>query len=94
MSGIAAIALGERVGLVFNNSTLHQRHPLSVSWSEGNLHAWTKPVDLDSPGFEVSYPSFIIDKQAIVHGVYTYNRKFIKYVSFNETWVENYGARD
>lgn len=93
MSGISAFVLGKNVGLVFNNSTEHKRYPLSVSWSDANLQTWSPPVDLDQPGFEVSYPSFIVDDNALVHGVYTYNRKFIKYVCFDSEWIEEHDAR-
>ena len=94
MSGISAFALGDDVGLVFNNSTQHKRFPLSISWSNANLHSWSPPVDLDQPGFEVSYPSFVVEDNAIVHGVYTYNRKFIKYVCFDRDWIQEPNARD
>lgn len=94
LSGISGIALNGRIGLVFNNTLEHRRYPLSISWSEDNLHNWTTPVDLDQPGFEVSYPSFIVDENAVVHGVYTYNRKFIKYVSFDEAWIEKHRGKD
>ena len=56
MSGICAFVLDGVVGLVFNNSTEHKRFPLSISWSAANLHTWSPPVDLNQPGFEVSYP--------------------------------------
>lgn len=94
LSGISALALGNRVGLVFNNTTEHQRFPLSIAWSDSTLQVWTEATVLDSPGFEVSYPSFVVDGHDVVHGVYTYNRKFIKYVSFDRDWIEDNDARD
>ena len=94
LSGISAFALGDEVGLVFNNSTEHKRFPLSISWSDPSLHAWSTPIDLDDPGFEVSYPWFVVDGNSVVHGVYTYNRKFIKYVCFDNGWVKDHDAQD
>lgn len=94
LSGISAIALGNRAGLIYNNTTKHQRFPLSIAWSDPNLQTWTDPTDLDSPGFEVSYPSFMTDQHDVVHGVYTYNRKFIKYISFDRDWIEDGNAQD
>ena len=32
---------------------------------------------------EFSYPSFLVEPSGQAHGVYTYNRKMIKYVSFD-----------
>lgn len=92
MSGIAAFVLGERVGLVYNHTHEHQRHPLSVSWSTGPLNDWSEPRSIDDAGFEVSYPSVLVDGHNQVHVAYTYNRRFIKYVRFDAEWLADGNA--
>jgi predicted neuraminidase len=87
LSGVAAFEVDGQVGLVFNNSTDHKRYPLSVSFGNSSLHEWSEAKDFDTAQFEVSYPSFLADRQGIVHGVYTYNRRFIKYVTFDAEWM-------
>jgi len=89
LSGITAFALGDRVALVFNNSRDHKRYPLSVSTSPAAMNDWTVPRDIDAPDFEVSYPSFVASGDGIVHGVYTYNRRMIKYVTFDRDWIDH-----
>ncbi|HEY5648885.1 MAG TPA: hypothetical protein VIU33_05260, partial [Nitrospiria bacterium] len=48
--------------------------------------------------YEVSYPSFTRDRAGAIHGLYTYNRKMIKYVTFGQEELtkerkEEYGSR-
>ena len=87
LSGLDAFAWGDRIVVVYNHTEKHQRYPLSLAWSDGLMHEWSAPVDFERAQFEVSYPSFCVDETGVVHGVYTYNRKLIKYVSFDEAWV-------
>jgi predicted neuraminidase len=88
-SGIAAFAVDRRIALVFNNSTDNRRYPLSLAWADHDMHHWSTPLDLENPGFEISYPSFTVDPGGVVHGVYTYNRKMIKCVSLGMDWVDS-----
>ncbi len=94
LSGLAAFEWNGRVGIVYNNTREHQRHPLSLSWSDATLHEWSPPHDFETSKFEVSYPSFCVDNNGQVHGVYTYNRKLIKYVSFDKAWIADATTRD
>jgi predicted neuraminidase len=86
LSGISAFAWKDSLFVVHNNTNEHQRHPLSLSYSSDNCRSW-RTVDLDTIAHEISYPSFIIDDHGMVYGVYTYNRRMIKFVSFPVTEV-------
>ena len=37
-------------------------------------------LHLDEVQLEISYPCFILGSNNTVHGVYTYNRRMIKYI--------------
>ena len=83
LSGISAFSLPGRLGVVYNHTTEHQRYPLSIAWSEDSGVSWSKPWHIDTSEHEVSYPSFIAGKDGRVHGVYSYNRRMIKYASLS-----------
>ncbi len=87
-AGIAAFAVEDRVAVIFNNSPDYKRYPLSVAWADQDMHHWSTPIDLENPGFEVSYPSFTVDRANTIHGVYTYNRRMIKHVAFDKLWMD------
>ena len=86
-SGLDAIALNDSIALVWNNTDQHKRTPLSLSFGSLIGGRFSDPVDIDTSPFEVSYPSFVVDDSGTVHGVYTFNRRMIKYVSFDESWA-------
>jgi predicted neuraminidase len=82
LSGISAFALPDkRVGVVYNHTEQHARYPLSIALS-GDCMTWTAPWHVDNINHEVSYPQFTALPDGTVHGVYTYNRRMIKYVRF------------
>lgn len=82
LSGIAAFAVRDHIALVYNHTEEHQRHPLTITVSRDGAITWGNPWHIDTISHEVSYPSFLCDGDGIVHGVYTYSRRMIKYVSF------------
>lgn len=84
LSGIGAFSHNGRIGLVYNHTTDHQRHPLSVAVSENGGLSWSPPRHIETIHYEVSYPSFSTSRDNGAHGVYTYNRRMIKYVYFSE----------
>lgn len=84
LSGISAFTVGPHMAVVYNHTHEHNRHPLSISISRNRGVTWDKPIHLDTAEHEVSYPSFLNGKDDIIHGVYTYSRTMIKYVSLNE----------
>ena len=70
--------------MIYNHTEEHQRWPLSASWRRNGSKTWGKVLHIDPVQLEVSYPSFILGNNNLVHGVYTYNRRMIKYVKFGE----------
>jgi predicted neuraminidase len=88
LSGISAFSANNNLVVVYNHTEEHQRWPLSVSWSRDDGKSWDNVRHIDEVKLEVSYPSFIVGKDNFVHGVYTYNRRKIKYVKFSEDWFK------
>jgi predicted neuraminidase len=84
LSGISAFSANNNLVVVYNHTEEHQRWPLSASWSKNGGKSWGDILHLDEVSLEVSYPSFIMGNNNMVHGVYTYNRRKIKYVKFAE----------
>ena len=82
LSGVGAFVAGDRLAVVYNHTEKHQRHPLSIAVSRDRGVSWGEPWHIDTISYEVCYPSFFSDGNGRVHGVYTYNRRMIKYVSF------------
>lgn len=82
LSGLSAFTTQNRVTLVYNHTEEHQRYPLSLSHSSDEGVTWEGPWHIEVLPIEVSYPSFLADDKGSVHGVYTYNRRMIKYVSY------------
>ncbi len=81
-SGLAAFLHRGRTVLVYNHTEDQQRHPLSLSLSRDGGITWGNPWHLETQPFEVCYPSFLVDPGEYVHGLYTYNRRMIKYICF------------
>lgn len=88
LSGIAAFVNGNLTALVYNHTEQHQRHPLSINVSPDWGITWGEPWHIDSPKFEVSYPCFLVSSSGQVHGVYSYNRRMIKHVTFSPREIE------
>lgn len=86
LSGVAAFSQGGALCAVYNHTNEHQRFPLSLSWSMDGGLSWEGPKHLDETEHEVSYPSFAVDDRGIAHGVYTFGRNRIQYVTFDESW--------
>ena len=82
-SGIDGFYVDGQLAAVYNHTRQHQRFPLSISLSSDRGVSWSGPWHFDRAEFELSYPSFIVDSDNVIHGVYTYNRRMIKYVSFS-----------
>ena len=81
LSGITAFVVEDSIALVYNHTENHQRFPLSISITHDGGTTWEDPWHFETVENEVSYPSFIKGRDGIIHGVYTYNRRMIKYVS-------------
>jgi predicted neuraminidase len=83
LSGISTISINNSIAMIYNHTYEHQRYPLSVSVSRDQGTTWGEHWNLDNVKAEVSYPSFISGNNNTVHGLYTYNRRMIKYVKLN-----------
>ena len=84
LSGISAFITNDNLVVIYNHTEEHQRWPLSASWSRNGGKTWEKVKHLDKFQLEISYPNFILGNNNRVHGVYTYNRRMIKYVEVGE----------
>ena len=87
-SGIDALSLSKHSFLLVNNPLLqgkdwfYGRNILDVEYSIDGVK-WEKLLDLENQKEgEFSYPAIIQTANGKIHIVYTYNRKYIKYVSF------------
>ncbi len=83
LTGIAAVALKDHIAMIYNHTEEHKRNPLSVAVSPDGGLSWSDPIHFDTLSFELSYPHFLCDEEDRIHGLYTYNRRMIKYVSFS-----------
>ncbi len=72
--------------LVYNPSS-ESRTPISVAVSKDDGNNWSRPVHLDSNPGEYAYPCVIQTEDGNVHVSYTFLRKTIKHVEFNELWL-------
>ena len=95
-SAVSAIRLTDgRLLIVFNNSTV-DRHILSMAISTDlginwkvihNFEGTENTMAYDSDN-EFSYPQLIQTCGGEIHLVYTWQRKRIKHIVFNEAWVK------
>jgi predicted neuraminidase len=87
-SALNALRLSDgNILLVFNDSK-HYRENLRFAISKDNGITWTRVATLeDVKGEEVSYPYMIRGQDGRIQLVYTWLRKRIKHVEFNEAWV-------
>ena len=90
-SAIDAIRLpSDELLLVYNHSET-ARNILSLAVSVRDQAKWTRIYDLehseDGKEYMFSYPSILRDNGGWTHIVYTYNRKYIKHVMFNDAWL-------
>jgi len=87
-SALSALLLSEgRILLAFNDSR-RTRENLRLAISYDGGAGWTRIAEIEnSPGEEFSYPYMIWDADGRIHLVYTWRRKRIKHVQFNENWI-------
>ncbi len=92
-SPVSSLQTDEHTLLVLNNAP-EGRHDLSLGVSR-NGEDWRivhelESVDVDpaSHDFEFSYPWFMRSRDGRFHLLYTWNKRFIKHISFNQAWLE------
>jgi predicted neuraminidase len=76
-----------RILLAFNDSK-HTRDNLRLAISHDGGANWRRVAEIEnSPGEEFSYPYMIRGLDGRIHLVYTWRRKHIKHVVYNENWI-------
>ncbi|MFA9371588.1 MAG: exo-alpha-sialidase [Labilibaculum antarcticum] len=88
-SGIDALTINDSLFLLVNNplkqgtNWFNGRNVLDVEYSKNGI-IWNKLIDLENQEKgEFSYPAIIQTSNQKIHILYTYNREFIKHISFN-----------
>lgn len=88
-SGLDALLLSDGRMLAAANDLLKGRHRLSLLVSKDGGVSWKRiyMVEEEDEGAEFSYPFLARDTEGNIHLAYTYMRKHIKHVIFNEAWI-------
>ena len=89
-SGIEAVLLQNgHLAMIYNDTEKDPRDRLAVSISEDRGATWRWMRHLENvPGQRFDYPSMIQTPDRFLHATYSYNLETIKYVRFNEAWVQ------
>ncbi len=75
--------------LVFNNTEVGRNNlALAVSRDEGRSWVTLRHFEQSKLPDEFSYPYIIRSSDGTMHLLYTWNRKRIRHVSFNDSWVD------
>jgi predicted neuraminidase len=70
------------------NDSFSDRSNLVIVLSRDNGRTWKRLRVLeDRPGREYSYPSLSRSRSGLYHLTYTYERKMIKHIVFNDAWI-------
>lgn len=87
-SGLDAVRLADgRLLLAFNDG-IHGRQNLRLAISTDEGRTWKRIATLaEEARAEFSYPFFMRSRDGNIHVVYTWKRKAIKHVVFNEAWL-------
>lgn len=87
-AGLNALPLsGQRILLAFNDSR-GGRENLQLALSSDGGTTWQRVARIEeAEGERFSYPYMIRDSQGQIHLVYTWRRRRIKHVVFNEAWI-------
>lgn len=81
-SGISAHAEGDGIVVTFNNTKGIFRTPLSLA-KMSSARGQSNIYDLETANLEFSYPHSVFSNYK-THLIYTYNRKMLKYVKFDD----------
>lgn len=85
----ALLLSNQRVLLAFNDSAVN-RETLRLAVSLDRGAHWTRIATLESQSEgEFSYPYMIRTQDDQIHLIYTWERKRIRLVTFNEAWIES-----
>jgi predicted neuraminidase len=89
LSGVAVAHFGDKkVVIAHNNTEEFKRNPISLSVSDNYGMSFLKQFDVESSeGMELSYPNMLVDSERKLHMVYTFNRRMIKHVCWDESEI-------
>lgn len=89
-SGLDAIRLpGEGRYIIVANDSFDSRDVLSLLITEDGAESWRSIGTLeDNTAMEYSYPFIIRASDGLYHVTYTYERRRIRHVYFNDDWVD------
>ncbi|OPL11430.1 MAG: hypothetical protein AVO38_04550 [delta proteobacterium ML8_D] len=87
-AAVNALRLSDGRILFALNESLRARENLQLALSSDNGATWQRIARIEEDkGAEFSYPYMIQDSHGRIHLVYTWNRRRIKHVVFNEGWI-------
>lgn len=92
-AAVALVSARNHLLAVFNNHE-DERYDMSLAVSNDGgknwkvVHAFDKGIPETGQKFEFSYPYLIKGRQGGFHLVYTWHKKRIKYVHFNQAWLD------
>ncbi|MDA1038681.1 MAG: exo-alpha-sialidase [Planctomycetota bacterium] len=87
-SSVAAVRLSSGQILLAFNSSPHGRETLSLAVSPDGIGHWQTITNLDHyPGATFDYPFMMRDRCGAIHVVYSWKKKRVRHVTFNEAWV-------
>ena len=87
-AALDVIPLSDGRFLMAFNDSAGTRENLKLALSDDRGKSWLAIATLEnSPGQEFSYPYMIRSRSGDIHLVYTWKRKRIKHVVFNEAWI-------
>lgn len=82
-SGIDAVRAANGAFYLIYNHTRLGRTPLNIARSTDNGQSWKTVATLENVLGEFSYPAIIQAQDGRLHATYTWNRRHIKYVTFD-----------
>jgi len=89
-SGFDMVKLDDGRYLAVINYSFHDRSDLTMLISEDKGITWEKmKVIENSPGKDYSYPSIMRSNSGLYHISYTYEKRRIKHIVFNEAWIRS-----
>lgn len=88
-SGINVVHLSNGLILMAFNDSRENRENLSLAISDDSGHNWRHISTIENTqGEEFSYPYMIQTSDKSIHLVYTWQRRHIKHLAFNEPWID------
>ncbi len=88
-SSVAGLRLSYGSVLLALNDNSQNRQDLTLVISKDGTTDWQRIVVLENQtGMEFCYPSMIRGRDGFIHLVYTWKRERIRYVAFNEAWLQ------